>query len=81
MRIYCVKFVAANGDVCKHEYPDWFGAKSMIEFLRISYRCKGYVCDDADDDWVKGWCRKELFKKDGRPDLFIRYWKQDVELK
>jgi hypothetical protein len=80
MRAYRVIFVAANGDVCQHDYPHWLDAKSFIEFLRNSYTCKGYVCDNMDEFWTMGWERKEIFRKAGCPDKFIEYYRVNVEI-
>lgn len=73
IRVFRVIFVAANGDVCQHDYPNWLDAKSFIEFYRNSCECKGYVCADDEETWITGWERKHVFTKAGRPDLFVEH--------
>ena len=80
MRAYRVRFVAENGNEYKHDYMHWIDAKRFIESTRNLYHCSGYVCEDEDEFWVKGWERNEVFRKDGYPDKFIKYERVEIEI-
>lgn len=78
--MYCVEFIAMNGDACKHKYSHWLDAKRQIESIHNIYECQGYSCSDDEESWHRGWERTHVFTKPGRPDRYIKYYRNHIKL-
>lgn len=74
-----VNYTATDGKIYSREFTGWTEHQlSFVRFLRHSYKCEGYVCDDDEETWITGWERKHVFKKAGHPDKIIEYMRVEM---